>query len=168
MPVILSIISVCILVCVHGRLLPVSCGFIGSTSIVALSQIRRSASSSFLLHRESILRTPLASVIVYAPISPTFPIVSTLPLSENHGCASAVAWIFRNLASVRSDHFASKVITNVFPFTIYHNLFCESLYSAIRYCPYLSRFLSGFVIYSVPMPCPVSYWVKRYCASFGT
>jgi hypothetical protein len=86
-----SIVSAMVLIfsCVSG-LFPTSTGFIASTFVAHKSPVTRVASSSFLVPRQSTLRIPFASVAVYAPISPTFPIVSILPLSENHFCASTV------------------------------------------------------------------------------
>lgn len=151
-------ISVLIFSFVHA-LFDASTGFIASTVVVALSPDTRVASSSFLVHRQSILRTPFASVIVYAAISPTFPIVSTLPLSEKDFCAAVVAWMFKNFASVRSDHFGSKVIISLSPVgsLIHDNLSSGSLYTASRYFPYTVRSLFGLSNFSAPIPCPVSY-----------
>ena len=89
-PVILGMISVVIFSCVRS-LLTSSVGFIFSTVVVALSAVTRVASSSFLLPKQRSLRTPFASVTVYAQISPTFHMVSVFPLSEKFPCASAVA-----------------------------------------------------------------------------
>lgn len=85
LPVIVFMMFVWMLSLVRGRFFPVGLSCRASTCIVALSQVRRTVSSSFLLHRQRVLRTPFASVTVYAPIAPTFPMISVLPLSEKSG-----------------------------------------------------------------------------------
>ena len=100
----------------------VSVKLIASTVVVALSHVTGVASSSFSVPRDNILRTPFACVIVYAHISQTLPIVRTLPLRENHFCAAAVAWIFKNFASVTPEVHASNVITNLSASTLQESL----------------------------------------------
>jgi hypothetical protein len=114
---------VCIFSCVHS-LFDSSTGFIASTVVVALFPVTRVASSSFLVPSERILRTPFASVIVYAQISPTLPMIRVLPLSENHSWAFVVAWMLRNFASVSSDHFSGVKLSISLPVsTLYDSLF---------------------------------------------
>jgi hypothetical protein len=105
--------------------------------------------------------------------------VSVLPLSENQFTASVFAWIFRNFARVRSDPVlgikvmislllvASFWQTSLFSGCLVSSSFGK-LYIASIYFPYVSKSFAGLSMYSVPIPCPTSYCVKRYCASFGT